>query len=192
MARSSTAWSGWSKRRAATGTSSGAVVRLGDLGRGGVVLGRGPVGGQRRLQAQDRRAVLRRGDPPPAERPAVLELVYPEDHRLAGVAGAQEIGVQRVGGRAGLGRALRRDQGLRGLTSPAEQAPPRLAADRAAEQAGVDVLQVQQPFQAAGSRAVSRTARRLRSSTGSARVLSSIAAAGERPDKNQRLASGDT
>lgn len=73
---------------------------------------------------EDRLAVLDGDHAAGGEGAAVADAVDAVDDRRAGVAGAQEIRVQRVGGAVGGDRAPRRDQ--------------RLCGDLAAEDAGDD------------------------------------------------------
>ena len=67
-----------------------------------------------RLQVEDGPTVLDGHDSAGGERAAVADAVDLVEDRHRGIAGAQEVGVQRVHGAARLDRPGRRDEGLAG------------------------------------------------------------------------------
>ena len=91
-------------------------------------------------------AVLHGDDPPGGEGPPVAHPVDVVDDRDVGVAGADEVGVQRVHGPVRLDRAAGGDQRLPGHLAAEHPLPGRLRAD-SAEDVLLDLLEVEQPDQ---------------------------------------------
>ncbi len=98
---------------------------------------------ERCRESKDRPAVLDRLDPPRREAGAVALARHLIDDRSARVAGAQEIGVQRMRQPVGADGARCRGQRL-GDDLPAENARPARIGRPAAEQVDLDRLEVEQ------------------------------------------------
>ena len=104
---------------------------------------------ERRRHVEDRRAALHRDDAAGGEA-ATLEIAHDaEDDRIILVAGAHEIGVERMRDFGRIGRALRGLQRLRDHL-PAEHPADTVALAPAAIQIGVDFLHVEQVDQFGG------------------------------------------
>jgi hypothetical protein len=118
------------------------------LGRGcrrhrGLVLEPGLRHLERGGQVEDGPAVLDGHHPPRGERPAVSDAVDLVEDRHRRVAGAQEVGVQRVDGPVGGHRAGGGDEGLTGHL-PSEHALAVLVGAHAPEDVHLDRLEVEQ------------------------------------------------
>ena len=98
---------------------------------------------ERGRHVEDRPAVLAGDHPPGAERTAVAGPLDVVHDRHPGVAGPQEVRVQRVHHPVGVGGARRRDQGLAGHLAAEHPLQRRLGLPPA-EQAVVDRLEVEQ------------------------------------------------
>jgi hypothetical protein len=100
-------------------------------------------GGQR----EDRFAVLDRGHPPGGEGPAVPHPVHDVDERHRGITRPDEVGMQRVHWPVGGNGTAGGDQRLPCHLAPEDPLPPVVGA-AAAEDIGLDLLQVEQVDQA--------------------------------------------
>ena len=96
------------------------------------------------LEVEDRAAVLDRDDPAGGEAASVADPVDVVENRDERVAGAQEVGVQRVHQPTGIvDRARRRDEGLTGNLA-AEHALAVLVGGTTAEEVHLDRLEVEE------------------------------------------------
>jgi hypothetical protein len=131
------------------------LVGLGPLAHRGQVLGRGDVGHLERVlearlldlearrHVEDRLAVLDGDDAPRGERPPVADAIHLVEDRQLGIAGPQEIGVERVDSPVGLDRACRGHQRLAGHL-PAEDPLVVFVRRDAPEDVDLDRLEVEQ------------------------------------------------
>src|SRR5918994_3804865 len=125
------------------------------LAQGGQLLGRGDVGHLERVlearlldleagrHVEDRLAVLDGDDPAGRERPPVADAIHLVEDRQLGIAGPQEIGVERVDSPVGLDRAGGGHQRLAGHL-PAEDPLAVLVRRDAPEDVDLDRLEVEQ------------------------------------------------
>ena len=103
-----------------------------------------------RGEVQDLAPALDRHHPPRGEGAAIARAVDLEDHRLFGVAGAHEIGMQRMAGPILRHRMAGGHQRLRHHLA-AKDAPRRLAAaPRSAKQVGIEPFDIEKPQQGRG------------------------------------------
>jgi len=118
-------------------------LRLGDLGHRVLVVEARLVGLERRLEAEDRLALLDRDDAPGGEALAVAQAIDLVDDRAADIAGAHEVAVQRVDDPPAADGLRRRGQRLSDHL-PAEDRTPAEILAAAAEQVAVDALEAEQ------------------------------------------------
>ena len=97
---------------------------------------------ERRGHVEDRPAVLDRDDAPRHEAAPVANAIDVEDDRRLGVAGTQEVGVERVHGYLRVDRPAGGDERLREHL-PTEHARPTLFEAHAAEQVHLEAFEVE-------------------------------------------------
>ncbi len=119
------------------------VLRSRYVGHGDLVLEAALVLLEGRAAGEDLLALLDRRDPAGAEAAAVAHPLHRVDHRQAGVAGAQEVAMQRVHMALRLHRLARRRQRLAQHLAAEQLAEAEVLAD-AAEQVLLDGFEAQQ------------------------------------------------